>query len=38
MSLSAHTVHTHVRRLFGKLGVGDRAAAAASDFRCGILH
>jgi DNA-binding NarL/FixJ family response regulator len=30
------TVKTHVNNIFGKLGVGDRAAAVAWAFRSGV--
>jgi len=35
--LSEDTVKTHARRLFRKLGVGDRAHAVASGFRQGLV-
>lgn len=35
--LSPHTVKTHVRKLFEKLGVTDRAAAVAVAMRRGLL-
>lgn len=35
--LSEDTVKTHARRLFRKLGVGDRAQAVASGFRRGLV-
>jgi DNA-binding NarL/FixJ family response regulator len=36
--LSEDTIKTHARRLFRKLGVGDRAQAVASGFRSGIVN
>ncbi|MEJ2869631.1 response regulator transcription factor [Actinomycetospora sp. OC33-EN08] len=36
--LAEDTVKTHARRLFRKLGAGDRADAVARGFRQGILH
>lgn len=36
--LSEDTVKTHARRLFRKMGVGDRAQAVALGFRWGIVH
>lgn len=38
LSLAEDTVKTHARRLFRKLGAGDRADAVARGFRQGILH
>jgi DNA-binding NarL/FixJ family response regulator len=35
--LSEDTIKTHARRLFRKLGVGDRAQAVAFGFRSGIV-
>jgi DNA-binding NarL/FixJ family response regulator len=35
--LSEDTIKTHARRLFRKLGVGDRAQAVASGFRSGLV-
>jgi len=35
--LSEDTVKTHARRLFRKMGVGDRAQAVASGFRRGLV-
>jgi DNA-binding NarL/FixJ family response regulator len=35
--LSEDTVKTHARRLFRKLGVGDRAQAVALGFRRGFV-
>jgi DNA-binding NarL/FixJ family response regulator len=35
--LSEHTVKTHARRLFRKLGVNDRAQAVALGFRRGLV-
>ncbi|MFK0247791.1 response regulator transcription factor [Amycolatopsis azurea] len=37
LSLSGNTIKTHVRGLFGKLGVRDRAQAVAQGFRCGFM-
>lgn len=37
MYLSEDTVKTHARRLFKKLGVGDRAQSVAIGFRMGLL-
>ncbi len=37
LSLSGNTIKTHVRGLFGKLGVRDRAQAVAQGFRCGFV-
>ncbi|MEU3625156.1 DNA-binding response regulator [Amycolatopsis coloradensis] len=37
LSLSGNTIKTHVRSLFGKLGVRDRAQAVAQGFRCGFM-
>ena len=36
--LSEDTIKTHARRLFRKLGVGDRAQAVAFGFRHGLVH
>jgi DNA-binding NarL/FixJ family response regulator len=36
--LSEDTIKTHARRLFRKLGVGDRAQAVAFGFRNGLVH
>ena len=36
--LSEDTVKTHARRLFRKLGVGDRAQAVALGFRHGLVR
>ena len=36
--LAEDTVKTHARRMFRKLGAGDRADAVARGFRQGILH
>jgi two-component system nitrate/nitrite response regulator NarL len=36
--ISASTVKTHVKRLFEKLGVSDRAAAVAGGMRRGLLE
>ncbi|MCD2188378.1 response regulator transcription factor [Actinomycetospora soli] len=38
LTLAEDTVKTHARRLFRKLGAGDRADAVARGFRQGILH
>ena len=38
LSLAEDTVKTHARRLFRKLGAGDRADAVARGFRQGILR
>jgi DNA-binding CsgD family transcriptional regulator len=35
--ISPHTVHTHVKRILAKLGVGSRAAAVATAFRHGMV-
>ncbi len=35
--LGLSTVKTHAKRLFGKLGVTDRAHAVAEGFRAGVL-
>ena len=37
LHLSEATVKTHLLNLYGKLGVGDRAAAVAEGFRRGLL-
>lgn len=37
MHLSEATVKTHLLSVYGKLGVGDRAAAVAEGFRRGLL-
>lgn len=37
LTLSPHTVKTHLRNIFDKLGVADRAAAVASAMRRGLL-
>jgi two-component system, NarL family, nitrate/nitrite response regulator NarL len=36
--LSTATVKTHLAHLYDKLGVGDRAAAAAEAMRRGLLE
>jgi DNA-binding NarL/FixJ family response regulator len=36
--LSEDTIKTHARRLFRKMGVGDRAQAVASGFRVGLVR
>jgi two-component system nitrate/nitrite response regulator NarL len=36
--VGASTVKTHLKNLYGKLGVGDRAAAVAEGMRRGILR
>ena len=36
--LSPATVKTHLQRLYGKLGVSDRAAAVAEAMRRGLLE
>jgi DNA-binding NarL/FixJ family response regulator len=36
--LSEDTIKTHARRLFRKLGVGDRAQAVAIGFRAGLVR
>jgi DNA-binding NarL/FixJ family response regulator len=36
--LSEDTIKTHARRLFRKIGVGDRAQAVAFGFRNGLVH
>jgi two-component system nitrate/nitrite response regulator NarL len=36
--LSQSTVKTHLKNLYGKLGVSDRAAAVAEAMRRGLLH
>ena len=38
LTLAEDTVKTHARRLFRKLGAGDRADAVARGFRQGILR
>jgi DNA-binding CsgD family transcriptional regulator len=38
LSLAEDTVKTHARRLFRKLGAGDRADAVARGFRQGLLR
>jgi two-component system nitrate/nitrite response regulator NarL len=37
LSISSSTVKTHIKNLFGKLGVSDRAAAVAEAMRRGLL-
>lgn len=37
LSITNSTAKTHTRRLYGKLGVGDRAAAVAEAIRRGLL-
>jgi DNA-binding NarL/FixJ family response regulator len=38
MQLSWQTVRTHMRNLYRKLGVGDRAAAVAIAWREGLVQ
>lgn len=36
--MSVHTVHSHVRTIFGKLGVSSRAAATRTAIELGLVH
>jgi two-component system nitrate/nitrite response regulator NarL len=37
LGIAPSTVKTHLRRVYGKLGVGDRATMVAEAMRCGLL-